>query len=100
MQQELFDKKPVRARLLDPSTSHEAAQRVGEFSAKMYKKIYAELLKGEGTYEELAERMEFKRDQLCKRLPEMERIGIVALTGEKRTGSSGRLQRVWRARKD
>ena len=28
---------PVRARLLDPSTSHEAAQRVGEFSAKMYK---------------------------------------------------------------
>ena len=100
MQQELFQKEPVRARPLDPSTSHEAAQRVGEFSAKMYKKIYAELLKGEGTYEELAVRLKFRTDQLSKRLPEMQRIGIVELTGQKREGSSGRMQRVWRAIKE
>ena len=94
------EKKQVRARPSDPSTSHEAASKVVEFSAKMYKKIHAELLKGEGTYEELADRLNLKRDQLCKRLPEMQRIGIVQLTGEKRAGSSGRMQRVWRATKE
>ena len=94
------EKKQVRARPSDPTTSHEAAEKVVEFSAKMYKKIHAELQQGEGTYEELADRLSFRRDQLCKRLPEMQRIGIVELTGEKRAGSSGRMQRVWRATKE
>ena len=100
MQQELFEKEQVRARFSDPDTSHEAAAKVVEFSARMYKKIHAELLNGDGTYEELADRLNFRRDQLCKRLPEMQRIGIVQLTGEKRAGSSGRMQRVWRAVKE
>jgi predicted transcriptional regulator len=100
MQQDLFDKEPVRSRPKDPETSHEAAIRVQEFSAQMYKKIHNELLMGDGTYEELADRLNFRRDQLSKRLPEMERIGIVQLTGEKRAGSSGRMQRVWRATKE
>ena len=43
MQQELFEDTLVRARSTDPSTSHESAKRVSEFSAQMYKRIMAAL---------------------------------------------------------
>lgn len=91
MQLEMF----ARARSSDPSTSKEAAAQVEEFSSAMYRNISAELSKGAGTYEELADRMNAGKDQLCKRLPEMERLGIIRLTGELRKGSTGRNQRVW-----
>lgn len=92
MQTELFP----RARSVDPQTSKDAAKRVTEFSARMYKRIAEALKEGEGTYEELADRMNADLGQLSKRLPEMQRFGIVELTGETRPGSSGRQQRVWR----
>ena len=95
MQIEMFDTKFVRSRSTDPQTSKESAARVDDFSSAMYKKISAELEKGNGTYEELADRLGAGKDQLCKRLPEMERLGIIQLTGELRKGSTNRNQRVW-----
>jgi hypothetical protein len=95
MQIEMFDTRFIRSRSKDPATSKEAAAKVEDFSAAMYQKISAELDKGNGTYEELADRMGAGKDQLCKRLPEMERLGIIQLTGELRKGSTGRNQRVW-----
>ena len=97
MQQcEMFDVEFVRHRTNDPVTSKEAAKTVADFSAKMYARILDELCNGEGTYEELANRMEAGKDQLCKRLPEMEQLGLIELTGKLRKGSTGRNQRVWR----
>ena len=96
IQVEMFDKEPHRSRAADPTTSKEAEKRVPEFSAKMYKRIYEELCKGEGTYEDLSVRMGLRHDQLSKRLPEMQRLGIIDVTGEVKEGSSGRLQRIWK----
>ena len=96
MQQELFENTLVRSRSTDPSTSHEAAKRVSEFSAQMYKRIMNALEQGEGTYEELSVRMDARLDQLSKRLPEMERLGLIEPTGRTKAGSSGRQQRIWR----
>ena len=87
------------ARRTDPETSKDAAKRVNEFTAKMYHRISSELENGDGTYEELASRMGAELGQLSKRLPEMQRLGIVELTGEVRYGKSGRKQRVWRKTK-
>lgn len=95
-QQVLFEDEFIRHRNSDPETSKEAAKTVSDFSAMMYQRIATELYNGEGTYEELADRMGAGKDQLCKRLPEMQRLGIIELTGALRTGSSGRKQRVWR----
>lgn len=61
------------ARRDDPTTSKRAAIRVDEFSHTICAKIYQELKKGDGTYEQLANRLALRPDQLCRRLPDLQR---------------------------
>ena len=85
------------ARLEDPSTSKKAALRVDEFGHNICSKIYKELKKGEGTFEQLAARLGLRSDQIWRRLPDLQKAGYAEPTEKETVGQSGRAQRVWRA---
>ena len=85
------------ARLEDPSTSKKAALRVDEFAGNLCAKIYQELKKGDGTFEQLAARLGLRPDQIWRRLPDLQKAGFAEPTEEEKAGQSGRAQRVWRA---
>jgi len=85
------------ARLEDPSTSKKAALRVDEFAGNICSKIYHELKKGDGTFEQLATRLGLRPDQIWRRLPDLQKAGYAEPTEKEIVGQSGRSQRVWRA---
>lgn len=86
------------ARRSDPSTSHEAARRVREFASGHAATILS-CLKDHGplTVDEIAKHTPLLAHQINKRLPELQRSGLVVPTGETRLSASGRPERVWRA---
>lgn len=86
------------ARRSDPATSHEAARRVREFATGHSATVLA-CLKAHGTLtvDEIAKHTPLLAHQINKRLPELQRSGLVAPTGETRLSASGRPERVWRA---
>jgi predicted transcriptional regulator len=88
----IFD--PPRARRADPDTSHQAAEQVAEFACAHYSLIWA-ALRAPFTIYELAERTGLTHVQCARRLPEMEALGHVVVTEERRPGPSGRMCRVW-----
>ena len=83
------------ARLEDPSTSKKAALRVDEFAGNLCAKIWRELKKGEGTFEQLADRLSLRPDQIWRRLPDLQKAGYAKPTERETVGQSGRAQRVW-----
>lgn len=85
------------ARATDPETSKRAAHSAREFVNDLCSVILAELRKGEGTYEELAQRTGLRPDQVWRRLSDLEKHGKAYATEVERRGSSGRCQRVWKA---
>jgi predicted ArsR family transcriptional regulator len=85
------------ARSDDPITSKKAAVRVEEFAENLCSKIYHELKRGEGTFEQLAERLRLRPDQIWRRLPDLQKAGYALPTEREHHGTSGRAQRVWRA---
>jgi hypothetical protein len=85
------------ARLEDPSTSKKAALRVDEFADNLCAKIYRELKRGEGTFEDLATRLRLRPDQIWRRLPDLQKAGFAEPTEQETVGQTGRFQRVWRA---
>lgn len=85
------------ARAADPETSKRAARSVKKFANDLCSVILAELMNGEGTYEELAERTGLRPDQVWRRLSDLEKHGKAYATKLEKRGSSGRCQRVWKA---
>lgn len=98
---DIFGVWPVRASTLhrseDPETSKQAAHRVSEFANNFMSQIYQELKKRDSTFEELAHATGLRPDQVWRRLPDLEKVGLAQATDLTRRGSSGRHQRVWRA---
>jgi hypothetical protein len=85
------------ARLEDPHTSKMAALRVNEFANNLCSRIYQELKKGEGSFDQLAARLGLRPDQIWRRLPDLQKAGYAEPTQKEIVGQSGRAQRVWRA---
>lgn len=86
------------ARRSDPDTSHIAAERTTPFRANHAGRILAALQdRGPMTVDQIAKVTELTAWQTNKRLPELERTGVVTTTGETRLSASGRPERVWRA---
>jgi Fic family protein len=75
-----------------PKTSIEAYKTVGEMKQAHYAKIVSALNKlgGKGTYEEISVFAGINKDQVNRRLSEMERDGTIRNTGENRKTVSGR----------
>jgi hypothetical protein len=87
----------VLSRSQDPTTSKRSALRVDEFANNICSKIYQELKRGEGTFEQLASRLNLRPDQIWRRLPDLQKAGYAEPTEKEHTGQSGRAKRVWRA---
>jgi len=92
----MFTEPRKLARLEDPSTSKRAALRVDEFADNLCAKIYRELKRGEGTFEELAARLRLRPDQIWRRLPDLQKAGFAEPTVQENMYKTGRYQRVWK----
>lgn len=86
------------ARASDPVTSHAA----GVYVSEREQGIFAEILmwlgpRGEdgGTSLEIADGTGIDRVTISPRLKPMEKLGLVARTDQRRTGSTGRASIVW-----
>ena len=95
----------VRARNTDPSPSHEAAERVEEFVHAHYQQILLTLLKhGPLGKDGIATKANTNNREdgvaISRRLPELQKMGLVVLTGERVQSRSGRSEREWKIKHD
>ena len=102
MNEDLFDLPTYKlVRRNDPSTSYEAAKSINP--SKMQKSVLECLLEnGPAIYDEVlvwAREMHGieSSSSVSSRFNELQKRGLIELTGEKRKGRSGRQQREWRA---
>ena len=72
----------ARARRSDPATSQRAASKVERFASGHFAAIRKALAVEPGTFKAIASRSGLERHAVARRLPEMERAGIVRRDGE------------------
>ena len=86
------------SRASDPITSFMAADRVKEFKADHCTRILAALKRmGKAGAEQIGAMTGLDAYQIRKRLPELERAGMVQPYQETRKTSTGRHERLWAA---
>ena len=86
----------IRARRTDPLTSHAAATASEDFSAAHADRIVACLdVHGPLGKDGIARLTGLDGVAIARRLPELERQGLVELTGRKVCSMTGRLEREW-----
>ena len=91
-----------RVRRTDPGTSHEAALMADEFAGHQQTLIYRVLVNrrvlglGPLGAEEIGDAMDKPAYAVRKRLSELQRDGLIAPVGERKT-RSGRTERTWEA---
>lgn len=86
------------ARSTDPGTSHEAALSAKEL-AERHARIILEALRTHGPCgkDRIAALTRLTGVQVCRRLPELQRAGLIEETGKTVTSTAGRKEREWRA---
>jgi hypothetical protein len=89
---------PPLARRTDPETSHAAAAEAKELQADHHALIVA-VLKRSGPLgvDGIAARCGLTGHAAGKRMKELERQGLIELTGRKVASTSGRMEREWQA---
>ena len=86
----------VRARIVDPLTSHMAAESVTNVAPVHMDVIYACLKRfGPLGKDGIAKQTGLRNDQVWRRLPEMQKLGMIGLTGKTVASNSGRQEREW-----
>ena len=86
----------IRVRASDPITSFLAADSVHTFASQHSAAILQCLALGPAGKDGIAAHIGLDGHQIGKRLTELEREGLVMLTGAKVQSKSGRLEREWR----
>ena len=85
------------ARKTDPATSKKAAQAARAFVGTQHAAIMRVLRRvKKANPEQIGEKLGLPAHSIRRRLPELERAGLVCVTGETVPTISGRTQRVWR----
>ena len=87
-----------RARTLDPTTSHEAAMSI-KSTAPIHMRVIHECLHERGPMgkDQISLWTKLDGNQIARRLPEMQKIGLVELTGNTVHSAAGRQEREWKA---
>ena len=86
------------ARRTDPETSHQAAAQAKELAARHARMILATLeAHGPCGKDRIGALTTITGHAVGKRLSEMERMGLIVLTGRTVRSASGRQEREWRA---
>jgi transcription initiation factor IIE alpha subunit len=97
-QPSLFDSQPhTLARRSDPFTSKAAAARVSEFANTHHTKILEAMAEHGAPMgaEQIAAYTSIDAYQVRKRLPELQRAGLIQPLDVCRTTTSGRKERLW-----
>ena len=86
-----------RARNSDPVTSHQAADQVTTTS-KHFQIIHLALIEhGPMGKDEIAHFTDLEPNAVARRLPELQKLGLVMLTGKTVQSNAGRKERQWKA---
>ena len=86
-----------RARNSDPVTSHQAADQVTTTS-KHFQIIHLALIEhGPMGKDEIAHFTDLEPNAVARRLPELQKLGLVTLTGKTVLSNAGRKERQWKA---
>lgn len=87
-----------RARRVDPITSHLAAASSNDLAAHHHKLIL-KVLRDSGPLgkDGIGARTALTGVQVCRRLGELERLGLIEPTGRNVQSTAGRSEREWRA---
>ena len=95
VQLSLLDPAPM-ARRHDPETSHAAAESAKDLQARHHR-IIVDALKRHGPCgkDRLAALTSLTGVQICRRLTELERLGLASPTGKTVTSTAGRAEREW-----
>jgi len=88
------------ARNTDPETSHTAAKMANGLIAYHNQLIVFQLKKEPMGCDQIARAINLSGHQVGKRMKELQKAGLIELTGETVTSFSGRPQREWRAVKN
>lgn len=83
------------ARKRDPATSHAAANKAASIAPSHRNIIAAALREGPATVKQISDRCGLSQYAVSKRLIEMQRMGLIELTGRELEGC-----REWRRRAD
>ena len=88
--------KFFRARETDPLTSHKAAEEIKEVAPQHMDLIYNCLLEhGPMGKDGIARLTGLNPNQVARRLPELQKVGLVATTGQTVYSDAGRSEREW-----
>jgi len=87
-----------RVRSSDPVTSYEAADAAKDLASKHFN-IIVDCLKAHGSLgkDGIARYTNLDRNQISRRLNELEKMNLIQLTGRTVKSSAGRNEREWRA---
>ena len=87
-----------RVRSSDPITSYEAADAAKDLASKHFN-IIVDCLKAHGSLgkDGIARHTNLDRNQISRRLNELEKMNLIQLTGRTVKSSAGRNEREWRA---
>lgn len=87
-----------RARRRDPETSHQAARQAKELAAHHHRLIL-NVLRDHGSLgkDGIGARTALTGVQVCRRLGELEKLGLIVATGKHVMSTAGRSEREWRA---
>lgn len=87
-----------RVRNSDPITSFEAADAAKDLASK-HLQIIVDCLKAHGALgkDGIAQHTNLDRNQVSRRLNELEKMNLIQLTGQTVKSASGRNEREWRA---
>ena len=87
-----------RVRCSDPVTSYEAADSAKDLASKHFI-IIVDCLKAHGALgkDGIAQHTNLDRNQVSRRLNELEKMNLIQLTGRTVKSSAGRNEREWRA---
>ena len=85
-----------RARASDPVTSYEAAESAKDLASKHFG-IIVDCLKAHGALgkDGIAQHSGLDSNQVARRLNEMNKLGLIKLTGKTVKSNSGREEREW-----
>ena len=87
----------IAARRHDPATSHAAASQARALAADHHGRILAALQDGAAGKTALAARTGLDGVAVARRMAEMQRAGLIRLTGEQVLSAAGRSEREWKA---
>lgn len=98
MLQDKKDDYPFLPGFKTGGASEAAAKSVEPITGDLRQRVYSEIVRGEGTADEIASRLKISLLSVRPRVAELVKLGRIEDSGKQRPNTSGRKATVWKAR--